>query len=72
MENIPLAEARKERGLGQKDVAAIIDVSVARVSQIEHGEVGARCHRSLCRGTRRTPRLGRRLRRPDLAIACHR
>ncbi|MGN9841093.1 helix-turn-helix domain-containing protein [Nonomuraea sp. H19] len=34
-----LAEARKERGLGQKDVAAIMDVSVARVSQIEHGEV---------------------------------
>ncbi|WP_219471034.1 helix-turn-helix domain-containing protein [Nonomuraea rhizosphaerae] len=34
-----LAEARKQLGLGQKDVAAFMDVSVARVSQIEHGEV---------------------------------
>ncbi|WP_433220841.1 helix-turn-helix domain-containing protein [Microtetraspora malaysiensis] len=34
-----LAEARKQLGLGQKDVAAAMGVSVARVSQIEHGEV---------------------------------
>ncbi|MEV6036758.1 helix-turn-helix transcriptional regulator [Nonomuraea sp. NPDC052116] len=37
----PLAEAREERGLGQKAVAAIMDVSVAPVSRIEHGEVGS-------------------------------
>ncbi|MFI7451096.1 helix-turn-helix domain-containing protein [Nonomuraea sp. NPDC049714] len=34
-----LAEARKQLGFGQKDVAGAMEVSVARVSQIEHGEV---------------------------------
>ncbi|WP_182903594.1 helix-turn-helix domain-containing protein [Microbispora sp. H10830] len=34
-----LAEARKQLGLGQRDVAAVMGLSVARVSQIEHGEV---------------------------------
>ncbi|MFC9685158.1 helix-turn-helix domain-containing protein [Streptomyces sp. NPDC056948] len=33
-----LAEARKQYGLAQRDVAARMGVSVARVSQIEHGE----------------------------------
>ena len=35
----PLALARKQLGLGQKQIAAAMGVSVARVSQIEHGEV---------------------------------
>jgi DNA-binding XRE family transcriptional regulator len=34
-----LAQARKSRGLTQRDVAAAMGVSVARVSQIERGEV---------------------------------
>lgn len=34
-----LAEARKQLGLGQRDLAATMGVSVARISQIEHGEV---------------------------------
>ena len=34
-----LAQTRKELGLGQKQIAAAMGVSVARVSQIEHGEV---------------------------------
>jgi ribosome-binding protein aMBF1 (putative translation factor) len=34
-----LAEARKQLGLGQRDIAATMGVSVARISQIEHGEV---------------------------------
>ena len=34
-----LAETRKQLGLGQKQIAAAMGVSVARVSQIEHGEV---------------------------------
>lgn len=34
-----LAETRKQLGLGQKQIAAAMEVSVARVSQIEHGEV---------------------------------
>jgi DNA-binding XRE family transcriptional regulator len=34
-----LAQARKGRGLTQRDVAAAMGVSVARVSQIERGEV---------------------------------
>ncbi|GGO31208.1 helix-turn-helix domain-containing protein [Microbispora bryophytorum] len=34
-----LAEARKQLGFGQRDVAAVMGLSVARVSQIEHGEV---------------------------------
>jgi ribosome-binding protein aMBF1 (putative translation factor) len=34
-----LAGARKQAGLAQKDVATAMGVSVARVSQIEHGEV---------------------------------
>jgi DNA-binding XRE family transcriptional regulator len=34
-----LAETRKQLGLGQKRIAAAMGVSVARVSQIEHGEV---------------------------------
>ncbi|MFF9047119.1 helix-turn-helix domain-containing protein [Streptomyces parvulus] len=33
-----LAEARKQSGHAQKDVAVRMGVSVARVSQIEHGE----------------------------------
>jgi ribosome-binding protein aMBF1 (putative translation factor) len=34
-----LAETRNQLGLGQKQIAAAMGVSVARVSQIEHGEV---------------------------------
>lgn len=34
-----LAEARKHAGLTQKDLAAGMGVSIARISQIEHGEV---------------------------------
>jgi ribosome-binding protein aMBF1 (putative translation factor) len=34
-----LAEARKQLGLAQRDIAAVMAVSIARVSQIEHGEV---------------------------------
>jgi hypothetical protein len=34
-----LAETRKQLGLGQKQIAAAMGVSVAWVSQIEHGEV---------------------------------
>ena len=34
-----LAETRKQLGIGQKDIAAAMDVTIARVSQIEHGEV---------------------------------
>ena len=34
-----LAEARKQLGLAQRDIAASMGVSIARVSQIEHGEV---------------------------------
>src|SRR3984885_7814035 len=34
-----LAETRKQLGLGQKQIATAMGVSVARVSQIEHGEV---------------------------------
>lgn len=33
-----LAEARKQYGLAQKEVALRMGVSIARVSQIEHGE----------------------------------
>ena len=33
------AEARKHAGLTQKDLAADMGVSIARISQIEHGEV---------------------------------
>ncbi|WTB89674.1 helix-turn-helix domain-containing protein [Streptomyces cellulosae] len=33
-----LAETRKQYGLAQRDVAARMGVSIARVSQIEHGE----------------------------------
>ncbi|GAB2915708.1 helix-turn-helix domain-containing protein [Streptomyces mayteni] len=36
-----LAEARRQLNLLQKDVAAHMGVSVARVSQIEHGEVAS-------------------------------
>jgi len=36
-----LAETRKQLGLGQKQIAAAIGVSVAWVSQIEHGEVAS-------------------------------
>src|SRR5579875_1499113 len=35
----PLADTRKQLGLGQKQIAAAMGVSVARVSQIEHGKV---------------------------------
>jgi DNA-binding XRE family transcriptional regulator len=34
-----LAQARKSRGLTQRDVAAAMGVSAGRVSQIERGEV---------------------------------
>lgn len=34
-----LAELRKDVRLGQRDVADAMGVSIARVSQIEHGEV---------------------------------
>ena len=34
-----LAQARKSRGLTQRDVAAAMGLSVGRVSQIERGEV---------------------------------
>jgi transcriptional regulator with XRE-family HTH domain len=34
-----LAELRKRRGLTQAQVAARMDVSIARVSQIENGDV---------------------------------
>ena len=36
-----LSEARKQLGLGQKEIASAMGVSVARVSQIEHGEVAS-------------------------------
>jgi len=36
-----LAQARKSRGLTQRDVAAAMGVSVGRVSQIERGEVSS-------------------------------
>jgi ribosome-binding protein aMBF1 (putative translation factor) len=36
-----LSETRRQLGLGQKEVAAAMGVSVARVSQIEHGEVAS-------------------------------
>ena len=36
-----LAETRKQLGRGQKQIAAAMGVSVARVSQIEHGEVAS-------------------------------
>lgn len=36
-----LAEARKSYGLAQREVAARMGVSIARVSQIENGEVAA-------------------------------
>src|SRR5216684_1236000 len=34
-----LADARRQMGLIQKDIAADLGVSIARISQIEHGEV---------------------------------
>jgi DNA-binding XRE family transcriptional regulator len=37
-----LAEMRKRRGLTQRQVSERMDVSVARVSQIERGEVSTR------------------------------
>lgn len=36
-----LAQARKSRGLTQRDIAAAMGVSVGRVSQIERGEVSS-------------------------------
>jgi len=36
-----LAQARKSRGLTQRDVAATMGVTVGRVSQIERGEVAS-------------------------------
>jgi ribosome-binding protein aMBF1 (putative translation factor) len=36
-----LAEARKQLALAQREVAARMGVSIARVSQIEHGEVAS-------------------------------
>ena len=34
-----LADARKEMGVTQREIAAELGVSIARISQIEHGEV---------------------------------
>jgi transcriptional regulator with XRE-family HTH domain len=34
-----LAEARKQLGLGQRETAEVMGASVARISQIGHGEV---------------------------------
>lgn len=34
-----LTELRKDAGLGQREIADAMGVSIARVSQIEHGEV---------------------------------
>jgi len=34
-----LADARKEMGITQREIAAELGVSIARISQIEHGEV---------------------------------
>ncbi len=34
-----LAETRRKLAIGQKDIAAAMGVTIARVSQIEHGEV---------------------------------
>jgi ribosome-binding protein aMBF1 (putative translation factor) len=34
-----LAQARKQLGLAQKSIAGAMGVSVARISQIEHGDV---------------------------------
>src|SRR5260370_26043743 len=34
-----LAQARKQLGLAQKDIAETMGVSIARISQIEHGDV---------------------------------
>jgi ribosome-binding protein aMBF1 (putative translation factor) len=34
-----LAQARKQLGLAQKSIAGAMGVSIARVSQIEHGDV---------------------------------
>jgi DNA-binding XRE family transcriptional regulator len=36
-----LAEARRQMGFTQKEVAAALGVSTARVSQIEHGDVAS-------------------------------
>lgn len=36
-----LAQARKSRGLTQRDVATAVGVSIGRVSQIERGEVSS-------------------------------
>jgi DNA-binding XRE family transcriptional regulator len=36
-----LAETRKQNSMTQKDIAARMGVSIARVSQIEHGEVAS-------------------------------
>ena len=36
-----LAEAQRHLGFTQKDIAAAMSVSIARVSQIEHGEVAS-------------------------------
>jgi DNA-binding XRE family transcriptional regulator len=36
-----LADARRQMGLTQKEIAAALGVSIARVSQIEHGEVAS-------------------------------
>src|SRR5258708_927398 len=36
-----LAQARKQLSLAQRDIAATMGVSIARISQIEHGEVAS-------------------------------
>lgn len=36
-----LAQTRKQLGLAQRDIAATMGVSIARISQIEHGEVSS-------------------------------
>jgi DNA-binding transcriptional regulator YiaG len=49
-----LAETRRQVGLGQKQIAAAMGVSIARVSQIEHGQGHLlRAHSPLRRSPRR-------------------
>ncbi|MFD3596865.1 helix-turn-helix domain-containing protein [Streptomyces sp. NPDC058656] len=61
---------RKQYGLAQRDIAARMGVSIARVSQIEHGEVATLDVVALCRGTRRPTGLGCRFRGSHGAFAC--
>ncbi len=66
-----LAEAQRHLGFTQKDIAAAMSVSIARVSQIEHGEVASfEVIARYVEGAGRAPGPSRRLRRPDCAAAC--